>query len=350
MNNQPTRSTKPIKEYAVGDIVLGTVRGFPPWPGMVEDLNDVPDVVLHERPPGWKSSFRCVMFFPKADYAWLSAQDLSPLLPNEIEAFLSNDFNHKRKIELTRAHKVARDPSGWVKEVRSAHIQLLRKLSELERYAKIDDSESESDGGDEEDVEVDQLEFESDVEEEAEVEVEDLVAGKEAELAASKKRKLVSDVEAPTKNKRAKTVDELQTRVEAMKSGPKSYWAMIQSENEGEEEEEEEEDEEEEDEEEEGVAGPSMTETPPPAKRARRDEDHDRDVDDSQTPAYPQSVNVCHWGHELRQTSPSNKSAPAANARATSSLISSRSPEYPVAYGRNGSTINILNDDEGDEG
>ncbi|KAG5637495.1 hypothetical protein H0H81_004368 [Sphagnurus paluster] len=55
-----------VSSYAERDIVLGKVRGFPPWPGMVVDPESVPAAVQLER-PAKKNNFYCVQFFPAGD-------------------------------------------------------------------------------------------------------------------------------------------------------------------------------------------------------------------------------------------------------------------------------------------
>jgi hypothetical protein len=38
MSKKATKNTKDFRQYAIGDHVLGKVRGYPPWPGMVSEI------------------------------------------------------------------------------------------------------------------------------------------------------------------------------------------------------------------------------------------------------------------------------------------------------------------------
>lgn len=38
MSKKTTKNTKDFRQYVIGDHVLGKVRGYPPWPGMVSEI------------------------------------------------------------------------------------------------------------------------------------------------------------------------------------------------------------------------------------------------------------------------------------------------------------------------
>lgn len=95
MSKKGPKSTKEGSQtvsYEIRDIVLGKVRGFPPWPGMVScksriaqpfakgllfnakfnhqqivDPENVPEAVKSEAPAPRKTTFHCVQFFPTGD-------------------------------------------------------------------------------------------------------------------------------------------------------------------------------------------------------------------------------------------------------------------------------------------
>ncbi|CAA7270272.1 unnamed protein product [Cyclocybe aegerita] len=283
MSKKTTKNTKEVREYAIGDSVLGKIRGFPPWPAIVVDPNEAPPAVRSEQPPGKKSAFQCVLFFPKGDYAWLTHKDLSALLPHEIEAFLADD-SKKRNGELREGYQIARDPSNWIQELHERRARMLREEAELEENAQVDQLESEGDGDDGEG---------------------DSTTGKKSKSAVTKKRKRESDAEAPAKAKKGprakKEAGEPKKRGGGRKNGAKSK-ATVESEDEGEAGEVEDEED----------AGPSKKATPPPAKRAKREKDDDGD--DSKNPGDPQSVKVRDWRHRLQKTFLSNKTVPRADS------------------------------------
>ncbi|KZV97640.1 Tudor/PWWP/MBT [Exidia glandulosa HHB12029] len=118
----PTRmsaASTPVKagahEFAVRDVVLAKLKGYPQWPAMVVDPDNVPSGVQDERPSG-KRHF-CVRFFPAGDYAWLSPRDISPLSRSEIDKFLAVPKGAKRAGELLKGYKVAMDPTKWESEI-----------------------------------------------------------------------------------------------------------------------------------------------------------------------------------------------------------------------------------------
>ncbi|QRW21830.1 PWWP domain protein [Rhizoctonia solani] len=101
-------------KYEVGNVVIGKVKGYPPWPGEIIDPNEAPSKVKSERPVSKKVTFYCVRFFPVGDHAWLPTKDVSRLLPHEIQAYLAEPS--KRKGDLLEGYKIANDPHEWRKE------------------------------------------------------------------------------------------------------------------------------------------------------------------------------------------------------------------------------------------
>ncbi|KAH7339980.1 hypothetical protein B0J17DRAFT_627981 [Rhizoctonia solani] len=101
-------------KYEVGNVVIGKVKGYPPWPGEIIDPDEAPTKVKQERPQSKKVAFYCVRFFPVGDHAWLPTKDVSRLLPHEIAAYLAEPS--KRKGDLMEGYKIANDPHEWRKE------------------------------------------------------------------------------------------------------------------------------------------------------------------------------------------------------------------------------------------
>ncbi|CEQ41319.1 SPOSA6832_03034, partial [Sporobolomyces salmonicolor] len=80
-------SSDPSHVYAIGDIVLAKLKGFPAWPARVSDESDATPDVLKEKPSKSKN------------------------LHLEIDAYLSSS---KRKGPLFDAYKVAQNPAQWL--------------------------------------------------------------------------------------------------------------------------------------------------------------------------------------------------------------------------------------------
>lgn len=215
MSKKATKSHKEVSSYEFRDVVLGKVRGYPPWPGMVIDPETVPPSVSKERPSNKKAAFYCVRFFPTGDYAWLVAKDISKLQPHEIESYINEP--HKKSGDLLQGYRIALEPTKWEKEIEAAGQMAI----EEEANAEIDELESEHDDDD-------------------------------STKAKSKKRKRASEVTS-SRTKKASAP------VKPKRNGTKSK-AMIESEDEG--------DAGDDDDERQKVRQAS-----PPNKKAKRDED-----------------------------------------------------------------------------
>ncbi|KAF8814822.1 Tudor/PWWP/MBT [Phlegmacium glaucopus] len=279
MSKKGAKNTKEVRQYDIGDVVLGKVRGYPPWPGMVVDPADVPHHVLSEQPPGKKVTLYCVIFFPMGDYAWLHSKDMSTLKKHEMEAFLADD-NKKRNRDLCEGYRIAVDPKPFLQKLKEDRAAIAQELEEREQNAEVDQLESEPE--DDQD--------------------DDSRAGKKSK-AASKKRKRESDVEPkPKKTPKSKKDSAEPTKKKSVsakgkKNGVKSK-AMVESEDEGDNAEEEADDE---------GAGPSKKASPPPTKKAKREKD---EGDDSKLSTDPQADQVRDWRHRLQKTFLSNKAPP----------------------------------------
>ncbi|TFK44037.1 hypothetical protein BDQ12DRAFT_672276 [Crucibulum laeve] len=278
MSKKGTKTPKEVKEapsYDVRDIVLGKVRGFPPWPGMIVDPESVPPSVSHERPSAKKTTFYCVRFFPTGDYAWLVSKDISKLQRHEVESYINEPF--KKSADLLAGYRIALDPKSWEEE-RDA---MTHDAVEAEANAEIDQLESEAD--------------------------ED---ASEKKASKSKKRKRESDVTSAAKPKKApKAKKEKEASAEGTegkkkksssavsagkgrKNGAKNK-AVVESEDEGDAAEAEAEDEE-------PIAGgPSKKASPPPTKKAKKEKEDEGD--DSKFASDPEATKVRDWRHKLQK-------------------------------------------------
>lgn len=256
------KGSKSDKEttYEIRDIVLAKVRGYPPWPGMVVDPQNVSKDVMRERPQNKKSSFYCVRFFPRGDHSWLVSKDISRLKTHEIEAFISEPS--KRSGELLDGYKVALDPTKWEEEqeLKRAHAE------EEEANAEVDQLDAEMDG----------LDADGD-------------ADADEGVSKSKKRKRESETKpkARTKGtaKKDKDSDSSKRKTAGKRSGARSK-ALVESEDDGAAEADGDDDDD---------AGPSKRAASPPAtKKAKKDEEP--------IASDPEAVRVRDWRHKLQKT------------------------------------------------
>jgi len=263
MSKKATKNNEPETNYAERDIVLGKVRGFPPWPGMVVNPDNVPPAVAKERPTGKKTPFHCVKFFPTAEFAWLVSKDISRLKEHEIRAYINEP--HKKNVELLTGYRIALDPEKWEKELESLQV------------ATTEQEDNEP---------VDQLETEN----------EDQETKKPAK---SKKRKRDVEVSAG----KAKTKPKLKTEKKvatgkSKKNGAKSK-EVIESEDEGGDAEAEAEDDD---------AGMSAKAAPPPSKKPKREKEEEVDAN---LEADPEARKVREWRHRLQKALLGSKGAPS---------------------------------------
>ncbi|KAF5338103.1 hypothetical protein D9758_015382 [Tetrapyrgos nigripes] len=256
----------PNASYEIRDIVLGKIRGFPPWPGMVVEPSTVPPNVLKERPSNKKAVVYCVQFFPTGDYAWLLPKDISKLQKHEIESYINEPM--KKNGDLLNGYRTALDPTRW----------------EEERRHLVD------------------AQGEEDEEEEGVEEVDELQSGDEDGKAKKnpKKRKRESEGGASAKGKATKSAKAKKDGDAAKKPRASTGKAkknskskeMVESED---------------DAEGEGDEGPSKKASPPPAKKAKKDRD---DVDEEKMLKDPEACKVRDWRHRLQKTFLSAKTVP----------------------------------------
>jgi len=266
MKTKAGKNGEQESSYAVTDVVLAKIRGYPSWPGVIVDPDTVPPGVAKERPTNKKSTFYCVRFFPAGDYAWTVAKDISKLQKHEIEAYVNEPS--KKSGDLREGYQIALDPEKWLAE-KEAQAQ---EVAEAEANAPIDQLDSEEEGGD-------------------------------AKASKSKKRKRESDAapsaKAKTKSKPKKPSEEPGNRkkgsgiAKVKKNGTKSK-AMIESEDEGGPEAEDEDE------------GPSKKPVSPVAKKAKRDKAGDDDALEGDEEA----KRVREWRHKLQKVFLTQKSAP----------------------------------------
>ncbi|KAJ7441521.1 hypothetical protein B0H11DRAFT_2096109 [Mycena galericulata] len=166
------------------EVVLGKIRGFPPWPGMVVDPASVPKAVSKERPANKKSTVYAIRFFPAGDYAWLPPKELTRLTSEAITAFVQD--SSKKGGELMEGYRKALDPVAWEQE-HAANPPAAKKRGKSKSKAK------KRDEGDEED--------ELDADEPAEDEAEDEAEADDEEKPDKKRKRSASPSPAKSKAK-----------------------------------------------------------------------------------------------------------------------------------------------------
>ncbi|KZT71650.1 hypothetical protein DAEQUDRAFT_91074 [Daedalea quercina L-15889] len=272
---------KEIKDqsYEVRDIVLGKIRGYPPWPGMIVDPNSVPESVQNERPnaKAKKGNWYCVRFFPAGDYAWIVPKDISKLQQHEIQAYIAEPF--KKSADLLQGYRIALDPTDWEKE-REAQRDA---AAEEEANAEIDqlESDGEEEAGDDE-------------EEEVKPKAKKRKRDSEATPAKSKAKP-----KTPKKGSAEPAGKKKTPSSKAKKNGHKSK-AMVESEDEGGAEAEDED------------AGPSKQASPPPTKKAKREKEakEGEDGEDAAMAGDPEAAKVREWRHKLQKAFLNQKAVP----------------------------------------
>ncbi|KAH8922419.1 Tudor/PWWP/MBT [Atractiella rhizophila] len=127
-------------KYAVGDVVLAKVKGYPSWPGKLVDPESAPEKVKADK--GASSSKFLVKFFPAGDYTWANAKDLSALAKHEIETILNEGSKKKLAANLLEGYRTALNPTKWEKE----QEDFLNAQLEAEEELAEDEDQLEEDG------------------------------------------------------------------------------------------------------------------------------------------------------------------------------------------------------------
>ncbi|KAG8934533.1 hypothetical protein FRC03_010469 [Tulasnella sp. 419] len=317
-------------DYKVRDIVLAKVRGYPAWPAMVVDPDNVPKEVKREKPPNKKLKFYCVRFFPAGDHYWSLAKDLSRLLPHEIEAYISEPS--KKNGDLKRGYEIALNPEAWEKEFQKRLEEKQRQEEEIEESVdQLDESEGADDEPDAEGEAADDGETTSKKKKKSD-------AGKkrkrESTSADDKKKKKKSTSEGTSGKRRPVVNKKKKLSAEHIESEDEDKADATASTAQGEDDIEEDAD----------KADPtparkpksrrakkeeSTTETPDrPAKRAKKDKAEDEDVEDAALANDPEAQRVKEWRHKLQRGFLTNKSPPVAEDMPTYDQIFSTVETY----------------------
>lgn len=135
-------------KFQVNDVVLAKVRGFPAWPGIVMDDDNVPSAVLKERPIVKHRDLYTIRFFPAADYHWAFSKDLELLSKDKIDAFLAGP--HRKKGDLRQAYEIARDPTSWNEDQNIIVRNYEQSLQEAAEEEEENQDQLEEDDEDEE--------------------------------------------------------------------------------------------------------------------------------------------------------------------------------------------------------
>ncbi|KAJ7150147.1 hypothetical protein C8R43DRAFT_1006428 [Mycena crocata] len=192
------------------EVVLGKIRGFPPWPGMVVDPETVPEAVSKERPASKKSAVYAVRFFPTGDYAWLPPKELKRLTPGEIAAFVEGGAaggGGRKTGDLMEGYRKALDPEAWEEEHAANPPAAKRRKSNSKAKKREDGDEKDELAADEA------------------ADEEDEEAAEDEEQKVGKKRKRAGS-DAPAKGKAKPKA----LKATAAKNGKKSK-AVVESED-----------------------------------------------------------------------------------------------------------------------
>jgi len=81
------------KTFNVGDIVLGRIKGYPPWPAKIVDPEKeyLTKEVLKTKPA--KKTTLLLKYYTDANYSWSTPNELVPLTPKAIETYLQGKKN-----------------------------------------------------------------------------------------------------------------------------------------------------------------------------------------------------------------------------------------------------------------
>ncbi|KAJ7884371.1 hypothetical protein B0H14DRAFT_2700698 [Mycena olivaceomarginata] len=105
----------PTDIFHTRDVVLGKLRGFPPWPGIIVDPDSIPKAVAKDRPRNKSSNVYAVRFIPAGDY--------------------------KKPGKLIEGYRKALDPVAWEKE--HAVDPPATKRKSKSKIKKFEDGEEE---------------------------------------------------------------------------------------------------------------------------------------------------------------------------------------------------------------
>ncbi|KAG8690583.1 hypothetical protein FRC08_010483 [Ceratobasidium sp. 394] len=268
-------------KYEVGNVVIGKVKGYPPWPGEIIDPEAAPNKVKAERPLSKKVTFYCVRFFPVGDHSWLPTKDVSRLLPHEITAYINEPT--KKKGELLEGYKIASDPYEW----RKTKDALAAREKELEESGGAPDSGADRD----------ELEEDEDADDSS-------GASKKAKPKKRKRESAIKETAEEKKGKRKRASEQLVKQRRG--KGTKKSAEHIESEDE---------------EEKPAAEKPtsSKVDKERPSKRAKKESvapapaaaAADEDGDDAAMANDPEAAKVKEWRHKLQRAF-LTKTAPAA--------------------------------------
>lgn len=106
----------PKGEFKIGDVVLHRLKGFPPWPSIIVDPSSVPASVVSQKPAN--NPF-IIMYFPDADYQFVSASQLTHLTPESARNYVApeNSAAKKKDGKLWKGYEIAIDPSKFMNDL-----------------------------------------------------------------------------------------------------------------------------------------------------------------------------------------------------------------------------------------
>ncbi|KIK68884.1 hypothetical protein GYMLUDRAFT_34878 [Collybiopsis luxurians FD-317 M1] len=96
-----TEKDRERSRLQIGAVVLAKTKGHAPWPGRIINPVQVPLEV---------QGMFCVQLFPRGNFAWLEATEISVLTTADIDTLIRSI---SKKSPRMRAFKIARDPREW---------------------------------------------------------------------------------------------------------------------------------------------------------------------------------------------------------------------------------------------
>ncbi|KAI8982397.1 hypothetical protein BDF20DRAFT_808901, partial [Mycotypha africana] len=104
--------------YSPGDIIFAKLKGFPWWPGRIENEKDLPEHIMKIRRKQAKSTTYTIFFFGSNDYQFFNPKDIRPFEPNTVKKDLEAQKYKTRDLQeaISQAIAATKKTSVDVKE------------------------------------------------------------------------------------------------------------------------------------------------------------------------------------------------------------------------------------------
>lgn len=141
--NKAKANTDSGETFKIGDLVLGRIKGYPPWPAKVVDPEKeyLTKEVLKTKPA--KKQVHLVKYYTDGNYSWSADKELNSLTPKAIETFIGNK---KGAGALLKAYKTAQDPESWEAE-KEAEAEKAKDAGDDDELDSEDEVESKPTDG-----------------------------------------------------------------------------------------------------------------------------------------------------------------------------------------------------------